>query len=282
MLPEFRSLAVKTKEEALDGLAQLDDAAVVAGGTDLLVRMKRGETHKHLIDVSLLKELARLTEEDWEQPFIAIGPALTHCFVSASPLIADSAKSLSLAAGLVGSPQIRNMGTLGGNLVNASPAADSLAPLLIHNARVVLESKDGERTEELERFIVAPYETTIRRNELLTSIVIESLRGYEEGYRRVAKRAAWAISRLSVAWAFDMRKGRFEDVRLAVGSCTPIPFRARAVEDFLKGQKRQRNVIEEAVRLVLDGILIMSGERPSFAYKLPVLRDLLLSVLGGM
>ena len=281
MLPEFSSIAPRTRQEAVESLGRLEDAAVLAGGTDLLVRMKRGETHRHIIDVSRITELMRLTEEDWDESFLRVGAGLTHASLCTDPLVDQCARSLFVAAGLIGSPQIRNAGTIGGNLVNASPAADSIAPLLIHNARLVLESTEGERFEDLERFIVAPYKTTIGQKELLTSIVVESLKGYEEGYRRVAKRAGWAISRLSVAWAIHHSHGRFEDVRLAIGSCTPIPFRARAVEAFLRGQKREKTVTGEAVRLVLEEIRRITGERPSFVYKLPVLRDLLVSIFGG-
>ena len=116
---------------------------------------------------------------------------------------------------------------------------------------------------------------------MLSSVSVERLDGYLEGYKRVAKRAALAISRLGIAWAFREKDGTFIDVRLAIGSCTPMPFRARNVETFLRGQKREKSVVEEAARLCLDEIRRISGERPSFVYKLPVVRDLLRSILGG-
>ncbi len=278
MLPLFSYLAARSKQEALSSLSSLTGAALLAGGTDLLVRMKKGEAHRHVIDLGGVAELAGVAEEGG---MLAIGGCTTHGRIAADPAVRRACGSLAAACSQVGSPQIRNMGTLGGNLVNASPAADSLAPLLVHNAVVTLESIDGERTEELERFIAGPYRTTIGSREVLTSVKVEALAGYEEGYRRIARRAGWAISRLSVAWALLEADGVFTDVRIAVGSCTPVPFRPRLAEAFLIGKGRTKPVVGEAVGMVLDEIRRIAGMRPSFVYKLPVVRDLLLSVLGG-
>ena len=278
MLPRFSSLKPETKEEAVSYLAEVEDGVLLAGGTDLLVRMKRGESHRHVIDISGVEELRGVSREGSR---IRIGPASTHSLISADPLILHFARSLAEAAGGIGSPQVRNMGTIGGNLSNASPCADSIAPLLIHDAVLTIESAQGKRTESLEQFIPAPYQNTLNGREVLSDISIDGLQGYREGYRRVAKRAAWAVSRLGIAWAMRDDGDRFLDIRLAIGSCTPQPFRARSVEALLKGQKKEKAIIEEAVRLSLDEIRRRSGERPSFVYKLPVIRDLLLQILGN-
>lgn len=279
MLPGFSSLVPKTKKEAVDALASHQGAVPIAGGTDLMVRLRHGEAHPYVVDITAVPEFSWIDDADGR---IRIGACATHAYVSRHNDIICSAYGLAVACGAVGSPQIRNMGTIGGNLVNASPAADSIPPLLVHDAQVILESAAGVRTETLEAIITAPYKTSIKDGELLTSILVEPLRGYEEGYRRVAKRAAWAISRLGVAWALLVEEGVFKDVRISIGSCTPIPFRARAVEAFLKGQKRERHVIDEAVKVTLEEIRRITGERPSFVYKMPVVRDLLIAALGGV
>jgi CO/xanthine dehydrogenase FAD-binding subunit len=173
------------------------------------------------------------------------------------------------------------MGTIGGNLVNASPAADSLAPLLIHDAEVVLESKDGMRRMKVEDFILAPYMTAINARELLTVIEINGLTGYREGYKRVTKRAAWAISRLSIAWAIQEADGFYEDVKIAIGSCTPMPFRPRAIEESLRGKTKSDDTIRAAIEGILEDIKRISGVRPSFVYKIPVVKDLLSEILRG-
>ena len=97
----------------------------------------------------------------------------------------------------------------------------------------------------------------------------------------MAKRAACAVSRLGIAWAIREAEGRFLDVRLAIGSCTPRPLRARSAEVLLNGGRREKAVVEEAVKLCLEEIRQISGERPSFIYKLPVIRDLLRAILNN-
>jgi CO/xanthine dehydrogenase FAD-binding subunit len=279
MLPQFSSLRPDSTEEVFSYLSSLDDAAIVAGGTDLLVRMKKGEAHRNVIDIAGVKGLTGVSEREG---VVSLGACTTHSSLAADPIIGSVSRGLAVACSGVGSPQIRNMGTIGGNLVNASPAADSIAPLLVHNACVTLQSRDGIRTQPVGAFITAPYRTTIGRKELLTTVTVDALHGYSEGYRRVARRAALAISRLSVAWAVREEDGRFADARIAIGSCTPLPFRPLDAEDYLKGRRREKRAAQEAVKMVIDAIRRISGERPSFVYKLPVVRDLLLSVLGGM
>ncbi len=278
MLPQFSCLRANSTEDVLSYLSSLDDTAIVAGGTDLLVRMKKGEAHRNVIDIAGAKELVGVSERDG---VVSLGACTTHASLAADPMIGAVSRGLAVACSGVGSPQIRNMGTIGGNLVNASPAADSIAPLLVHNASVTLQSRDGTRRQPVGAFITAPYKTTISEKELLTTVTLDALKGYSEGYRRVAKRAALAISRLSVAWAIREEDGRFADARIAIGSCTPLPFRPLDAEAYLKGKRKEKHAEEEAVRMVIDSIRRISGERPSFVYKLPVVRDLLLAVLGG-
>jgi CO/xanthine dehydrogenase FAD-binding subunit len=145
----------------------------------------------------------------------------------------------------------------------------------------MIESNDGIRRMKLEDFIIAPYMTAIGDCELLTIIEIKGLSGYREGYTRVTKRAAWAISRLSIAWAVQEKGDLFKDVKLAIGSCTPMPFRPRAIEDSLKGRVKSDETIQIAVESIIEDIKRISGMRPSFAYKIPVVRDLLYEILRG-
>ena len=278
MLPEFLTLYAETVEEAVGILSGPDEVKVIAGGTDLLVRMGRGEKHERILDITGIPDLGAIGRGNGT---LTLGGAVTHRAVHENVLLREEAPGLCEACGLVGSPQIRNMGTIGGNLANASPAADSLAPLLVHDARVMLESKEGGRRVALGDFIVGPYRTSMKNNELLTRIEIRGCPGYREGYRRVAKRSAWAISRLSVAWAIREENGFYQDVRLAIGSSTPMPFRPKDVEAFLSGRKNEAPVVRKAVEMTVDEIKRVSGMRPSFAYKIPVLEALLNDILKG-
>jgi carbon-monoxide dehydrogenase medium subunit len=278
MLPEFASVIPESKENALTYLSSLEDAKIFAGGTDLLVKMRRGEPCCNIVDITNIHDLKDVSEHDG---LITIGAVSTHNEICVNSHINAQAPSLARACGWVGSPAIRNMGTIGGNLVNASPAADSFAPLLIHDTMVVLESKNSVRKIKLEDFILAPYKTVIHPYELLTSIEIKGLPGYREGYKRVTKRATWAISRLSIAWAIQEKDGLFKDIKLAIGSCTPMPFRPRRIEESLKGLAKNEETIQAAVEKIIDEIKRISGIRPSFAYKIPVVKALLEEVLKG-
>lgn len=278
MLPEFASVIPESKERALACLTSLENVKVFAGGTDLLVKMRRGESWSHIVDITHIHDLKGISAYDG---LIKIGAISTHGEINQDHIISEMSPSLSRACGWVGSPAIRNMGTIGGNLVNASPAADSLAPLLIHDAHVVLESKDGVRRMKLENFIIAPYKTAIRPNEILAFIELRGLPGYREGYIRVTKRATWAISRLSIAWAIQEQDGLYKDIKVAIGSCTPMPFRPRNVEESLQGKEKNNHTMQAAIEEILDEIKKISGIRPSFAYKMPVVKVLLGEILKG-
>ena len=278
MLPKFLTLNAETVDEAVGFLTGPDDVKVLGGGTDLLVRMGRGEEHKRLLDITRIPDLRSVGRENGS---LVVGSAVTHRAVHEDAVLRKEAPGLCEACGLVGSPQIRNMGTLGGNLANASPAADSLAPLLVHDAYVVLQSKGGSRKVALEDFILGPYRTDLKKDELLTRIELGGCEGYREGYRRVAKRAGWAISRLSIAWAIKEEDGFYKDVRFAIGSCTPRPFRPREMERFLSGKRTGTGADAEAAEMVVAEIKRTSGMRPSFVYKLPVLEALLNDILKG-
>jgi carbon-monoxide dehydrogenase small subunit/xanthine dehydrogenase small subunit len=252
---------------------------IIAGGTDILIRSKRKEVSVlGYVDISGLDELRGIRERDGK---IIIGALETHSRISIDPLINKKARGLSLACSLVGSPQIRNVGTIGGNIVNASPAADTIPPLLIHDAKLFLQSKKGSRNILLRDFIIGPYKTAIEGSEILTEVEIKALEGYREGYIKVAKRAALSIARLSIAWAIKEVDNIFEDVRISVGSCTPSPFRAEDAEEYIRGKNKNESTIAEGVRMIISGILDKSGMRSSYIYKLPVLEELLFDILMG-
>jgi CO/xanthine dehydrogenase FAD-binding subunit len=115
----------------------------------------------------------------------------------------------------------------------------------------------------------------------MTSITLKPLEGYRVGLRRLSIRAALAISRLSVAWAVRKKRGSLEDVRIAIGSCTPIPFRARQAEGLLRGKGNKSGAVDEAVDMIIKGIRDVTGERATHAFKLPILKNILFEALKG-
>lgn len=276
MLPEFSTEIAESKDDALKRLARDPSAKIMAGGTDLLITMRKGKRWPVVLDISSIPSLSYISSHE---ETLSLGSLATHGMIAADETVRDYAPGLAYACSQIGSPQIRNAGTLGGNLVNASPAADSLPPLLVHDGSVILESLQGTREVPIEEFIAGPYKTTIEPYELVSAVRLKVLKDCRQGYRRVAKRATWAISRLSLAWALTEGDGRFGEVRLAVGSCTPAPFRARKVEDFLRGMEKTERTIARAVKIMTDEIVAVSGMRPSYLYKIPVLEGLMRMVL---
>lgn len=275
MLPRFRCLTPGSKKEALRMLRGEGDTRVLAGGTDLLVDIRKYTCcPQTLVDVGRVRDLSWGFKKEG-----LLSPLLTHAFAAESSEIGADFPALALGCSHVGSPQIRNMATIGGNIANACPAADSVPPLLIHDALLTIESLDSERQEALDGFLLAPYRTSLGRDEMITSIRLAKLEGYRFGLKRLSIRAALSISRLSVAWGIKERSGIYEDVRIAVGSCTPVAFRAREAERLLKGKKASEDQAREAVEMILNHVRALTGERPTHAFKLPILRNILAEAL---
>jgi CO/xanthine dehydrogenase FAD-binding subunit len=275
MLPRFRCLTPRDKKEALRLLRGEGDTRILAGGTDLLVDIRKYTCcPQTLVDVVRVRELSWGFKKEG-----LLSPLLTHAFISGSSDIMNDFPTLASGCSQVGSPQIRNMATIGGNIANACPAADSVPPLLIHDALLTIESLDSERQEAVEGFLRAPYRTSLARDEMITSVRVTRLNGYRFGLKRLSIRAALSISRLSVAWGIKERGGVYEDVRIAVGSCTPVAFRARESEAFLKGRKASKDSARMAVEMILKHVRSVTGERPTHAFKLPILRNILEEVL---
>ncbi len=275
MLPRFRCLVPTSKKEALSMLNQEGGARVLAGGTDLLVDIR-----KYTCCPETLGDITKVAEFSAERGAGGrLGPLCTHAYIAADNYLRRDYPALARACGYVGSPQIRNMATIAGNIANACPAADTVPPLLIHDCVLTIESLGGGREVRLEGFIVGAYKSSLMPDELITSIKAAPLSGYSMGLRRLSIRAALSISRLSVAWAFKVEGGVFEDARIAVGSCTPVAFRARDAEDFLRGRKYGEETAEEAAQLVVNRVKTTVGERPTHAFKLPIIRNILLEAL---
>ena len=276
MLPRFRCLVPKNKKEALDMLKDEGNTRVLAGGTDLLVDIRKYTCcPETLIDITRIREFKR----PFERVSGILSPAATHAFASGSGEIKQDFPALALGCAQVGSPQIRNMATIGGNIANACPAADSVPPLLIYDTRLTIESQGEEREEALEGFLLSPYRSSLKRDELITAIKLKKLKGYRFGFKRLSIRAALSIGRLSVAWAVKERCGAYEDVKIAVGSCTPVAFRAREAEMFLKEKPVCGGAVKEAEEMITAGIREKTGERPTHAFKLPILRNILTEAL---
>ena len=283
-LPEIEYIRVSELDEALRLLSRKEDVRVLAGGTDLVVDMKIGRYKpKTIIDISGIKNLRYIVDENDK---IRIGALTKIQDIVESPIIKEKLPVLAEAASMLGSWQIRNMATIGGNLCNASPAADSAPPLLVHEAKIKLVSIEGTREIPITEFFTGPRKTVIHKTELLYEVIVpydaDFARSYS--YVKVGRRNSFTLSVVAVATVLKVRNGVIEDVRIALNAVAPTPVRARSVESFLKGKGVRDEVIEKASELVLNDISPISDVRASAEYRKHLskvlVRDSLQKALG--
>jgi CO/xanthine dehydrogenase FAD-binding subunit len=271
---EFAYTSPSSLGEALEILKDYGErACVIAGGTDLMIAIREGELRTELlVDISRIPELRVIREAGNK---ICIGPLVSHGELASSVLIKKGVSVLGRAANSVGSPQIRNMGTIGGNIINASPAADTIPTLVVLEAQLILKRKGGERNLPITDFYLGPYKTVIRPYEILTEISFARLdNGWRSSFIKLARRKALAISRINIAVLAKLDGMRVKEVRVSVGSSTPTPCRMEKAEALMKGAVPSAAVIEEASRIVAEEMVARSGVRPSTEYKRPAVKGL--------
>lgn len=230
-------LAPQTLSEALDILEQHTEGVhIIAGGTDLVPRMR-----SRVVEPTLLVDLRLLDLSGiaGSERGIRIGTYATHTDILESELLAELCPALVEAAADIAGPPIRNRGTVGGNLVNASPAADLVPPLMVYGAVVVLEKKDETREIPLEDFFTGPGQTVLLPGEILTEIRIPAIPSNTTSkFIKLGKRKAMAVAVVSVAARLTLDEfGKIAQARIALGSVAPTPIRARLAEAILEGQQ---------------------------------------------
>jgi CO/xanthine dehydrogenase FAD-binding subunit len=204
-----------TLDEALRLKAERPDAVPIQGGTDVMVELNFDRTRPAAL--LNLNEVAELRGWSRENGSVRLGAALTYTEAMEAPL-ADALRALAEAARTVGGPQIRNRGTVGGNLGTASPAGDALPPLLIADAVVELASARGERTVDLPAFLTGPKRNALAGDELIVGVRVRP--GGSQTFMKIGPRNAMVISVVSLALTLDRER---EEVRAAFGSAGPVP-----------------------------------------------------------
>jgi len=275
-LPEFEYFAPGTLQELLELLDKYcERAKIIAGGTDLTILLKdRVVRPEAIIDIShLKKELGYIREIS---PNIEIGSLTTHSEISSSELLQRKAECLAEACSILGTLQVRNLGTIGGNLVNASPAADTAPPLLVLDGAIVLKSLKNERILKIEEFFKGVKQTAIKPDEVLEKIFFKPLNRdeYASTYMRIGRRNANSISVVSVANVVKVEDGVFEDVRISLGAVAPTPIMAREASNFLKGRRVNIDNIEKAAEIAAREAKPISDIRASEWYRREMVRIL--------
>ena len=222
----------RSLEEALEILVQRGGAVrPVAGGTDCLVEAKDGKRDRGaLFDLTVVPELSGI-EEDGDH--IRIGATATHAEMMASPLLNRYVPALPIGCSWVGGPQIRNRGTLGGNLAHGSPAGDTIPALYVADAMVQVVSVSDRREIPIAEFFTGPRKTVLAADELIVGVKVPKRPGVRAAFLRLGQRQAQAISKVSVAVALTFKEGRPDWVRVALGSVAPTVIRAPRTEAAL-------------------------------------------------
>lgn len=278
----FEYHSVRTMDETCAILAENGpDACVLAGGTDLLIELRRPGVKKptFVVDISRIDELSGISESDGS---IIVGPLTTHTQLMKSNLLRQHAPLLASAASTIGSPQIRNRGTIGGNIMNAAACADTVPALIALGSSVTLRSTRGTRRMDLVDLFVRPYQTCARSDEVLAAIQFPKLPRDSRGtFIKLGRRNALSISRLSVASVIQVESdGRIGNAIIVPGAAFPTWRRVPEAEHLLIGEKPSTKLFALAGARVSDMMIARTGKRWSTEYKTPVLAVLVRRALA--
>jgi len=245
----------------------------IAGGTDVMVQYAAGKLmNRSLVSLWKLPELRRIEVSDDE---VRIGATTTYTDLRRHEIIRQEFSILASAAAWTGGIANQNRGTLGGNIVNASPAADSLPALLVYDAQLILASVRGERRVPYSSFHIGYRKTILAADELVKAVCIRRrFGGFFSFSRKVGPRNAQAISKVCVA-ALARRKGEIvEDVRIAMGSVAPVPLRMEKTERVIQGNALDAATLQRARLTAMDEVRPIDDIRSTVAYRRAVCGNL--------
>lgn len=238
---DFEYLKPKTIEEVVDLLDVYGDKAkIIAGGTDLLVEMKMDKLHPaYLINIARVPALRYLTVEKG----LRIGALTTFRELEKSPAIRDRYTAVFEAAQSVSSVQIKQMGTIGGNLCHGSPAADSAPPLISFGAKIRVVNRGNERVLPLEELFTGPGKTILSPKEILSEVLVpESKKNMGSAFFKMA-RVSSDLSKVSVAVVIERDEEHCRDIRIVLGAVAKIPLRIKGAEEVLRGKRLSEELI---------------------------------------
>ena len=266
-------------EEALQFLGDYGhETKIVAGGTDILVDLRAGEINAaYLMDISRIDTLHDSAKSE-EGLYIASGVTLTE--IQRSSLVPKYASALHKATLTFGSRQIRNVATIGGNVANASPSADTIPPMIVHDGVALIRNRQGTRTVSVEDLMSGPYRSTVGQDEIITGFLLQPTAENKSDFQKIGRRKSLSVSRMSMAFSVDRdADGVISFIRLALGACTPVPRRMSRAEKFLMGKRINKGSLLEGARLMAKEMIEVTGRRPSTVYKEEAVKGLFMRML---
>jgi CO/xanthine dehydrogenase FAD-binding subunit len=274
-VPSYQLISPASLSEALEAIANDNGTwKPFAGGTDLMVLLEAGKLpHQNYVNIWHLNELRGIEVSD---DTVTLGALTTYTEVQQHPVLRAEFPMLCQAAKETGGIAIQNRGTLGGNIVNASPAADSPPALLAYDAELELISKAGQRRIQYSRFHQGYKQMDMAPNELLRAIRLpRSTAPLRHYYRKVGTRKAQAISKVCFAAAANVWNDQVRTIRIALGSVAPVPIRCRQTEAQIENQKLDDQTIQTALETLAAEIAPIDDIRSSRNYRLRVSLNLL-------
>lgn len=262
-------IIVKSIDEAAELLSRYSKSAkLIAGGTDLVLEIERGG-HK---DITTIIDLSRVPDSDKvsidENNIIHIGPMVTHNGCLRSEIIQKYGQCLYEACEQVGSPQIRNRGTVAGNIATASPANDTISALMVLDASLELTSSKGKRLVSITDFFVGPRKTVMQPDELISDIqFLAPKKNQHSSFLKDGLRNAQAISIVNASVFLEIEEGLIKNARIALGAVGPTVFRATVAESYLVGKKPEEDVFYQAGDLAAESATPISDIRASDNYR---------------
>ncbi|MCI6005217.1 MAG: xanthine dehydrogenase subunit XdhB [Blautia sp.] len=262
-----------TIAEAVELLKEHPDARIISGGSDVLIKIREGKfAGTSLVSIRDIKEIKGVERMESGDIYIGAGTVFSH--ITKDPVIRKWIPVLGEAVDQVGGPQVRNIGTIGGNICNGAVSADSVPTLFSLNALLRLSDGKGGRTVPISRFYLGPGKVDLGPGEILTHVVIpeREYTGYHGHYIKYSMRNAMDIATLScsVVSRIDAEKGILEDIRITFGVAAPVPYRCIKTETALKGMTVGEELYDAIEKLVREEINPRDSWRASREFRLQI------------
>ena len=263
----------KTVSEAVLLLKEHPDARIISGGSDVLIKIREGKmAGTSLVSIRDIKEIKGIRLMDSGDIYIGAGTTFSH--VTNDPVIQKLIPVLGEAVDQVGGPQVRNIGTIGGNVCNGAVSADSAPTLFSLNAMLRIADGTGGRMVPIRDFYLGPGKVDLHQGDVLTHIVIpgKDYQGYHGFYIKYSMRNAMDIATIScsVVSKVDQQAGVIENVRITFGVAAPVPYRCTKAEEALKGMKIEESLYEKTAQLIREEINPRDSWRASRAFRLQI------------
>lgn len=270
----YEAFSVKNAIELLDGHP---NAIIIAGGSDILIKIREGKlVGGELVSIQSLNELRGISLG--EDNTIRIGSLESFAHIEDNEIIKNNIPVLSQAASTVGGPQVRNIGTIGGNLCNGVTSADTASTLLALDAVLEIDGTEGVRYVPMTEFYVNAGKTVLKKSEILTSILIyeKNYKGYKGFYYKYSTRNAMDISicNCSINVKLSKNKKSIEDIRAAYGAAGPVPLRAYNAEKLIKEKEINGNLIDEFAKAAINDLNPRSSWRAGREFRIHVLEEM--------